>query len=159
MTENRSRAELLAAISPEQRAQIVTSPEEMAALEFDWSFWGRPKQHAPAGNWSNWLILAGRGFGKTRTGAEWVRQNMCGDTPLTGGRWRHIAIIAETAANARDVMVGDGKEPSNLSAGSASTAAHAGAAAAIWAAPSPNDSRRARRNPDVDSAITAIRTR
>jgi hypothetical protein len=98
------------------------------------------------------LILAGRGFGKTRTGAEWVRQNLCGDTPLTGGRWRHIAIIAETAANARDVMVGDGKEPSNPSAGSASTAAHAGAAAAIWAAPSPNDSRRARRNPDVGDA-------
>jgi phage terminase large subunit-like protein len=43
---------------------------------------------------------------------------MCGDTPLTGGRWRHIAIIAETAADARDVMVGDGKEPSNPSAGS-----------------------------------------
>jgi predicted phage terminase large subunit-like protein len=118
MTDNRSRAELLAALSPEQRAQIITSPEEMAALEFDWSFWGRPKQHAPAGDWSNWLILAGRGFGKTRTGAEWVRQNMCGDTPLTGGKWRHIAIIAETAADARDVMVGDGKEPSNPSAGS-----------------------------------------
>jgi phage terminase large subunit-like protein len=90
----------------------------MAALEFDWSFWGRPKQHAPTGDWSNWLILAGRGFGKTRTGAEWVRQNMCGSTPSTGGKWRHIAIIAETAADARDVMVGDGKEPSNPSAGS-----------------------------------------
>jgi phage terminase large subunit-like protein len=48
----------------------------MAALEFDWSFWD-----APAGSWSNWLILAGRGFGKTRTCAEWVRRNMCGDTP------------------------------------------------------------------------------
>jgi phage terminase large subunit-like protein len=34
------------------------------------------------------------------------------------GKWRHIAIIAETAADARDVMVGDGKEPSNPSAGS-----------------------------------------
>ena len=108
MTDNRSRAELLTAL--EQRAQIITSPEEMAALEFDWSFWGRPKQHAPAGNWSNWLILAGRGFGKTLTGAEWVRQNMCGDTPLTGGKWRRIAIIAETAADARDVMVGDGTD-------------------------------------------------
>jgi hypothetical protein len=93
-------ARIVAAPKPEQRAQNVSSPEEMAALEFDWSFWGRLKQYAPAGNWSNWLILAGRGFGKTRTGAEWVRQNMCGDTPLTGGRWRYIAIIAETAANA-----------------------------------------------------------
>jgi hypothetical protein len=38
-----------------------------------------------------------------RTGAEWVRANMCGDTPLTGGRWSHVALIAETAADARDV--------------------------------------------------------
>jgi hypothetical protein len=53
MTDNRNRAELLAAMSPEQRAQIITSPEEMAALEFDWTFWGRPQQHAPAGDWSN----------------------------------------------------------------------------------------------------------
>jgi hypothetical protein len=43
---------------------------------------------------------------------------MCGSTPLTGGKWRHIAIIAETAADARDVVVGDGKQPSNPSAGS-----------------------------------------
>jgi phage terminase large subunit-like protein len=64
------------------------------------------------------LILAGRGFGKTRTGAEWVRANMCGDTPLTGGRWRHGALIAETAADARDVIVGDGKMASDPTAGS-----------------------------------------
>jgi hypothetical protein len=53
------------------------------------------------------LILAGRGFGETCTGAEWVRANMRGDTPLTGGRRRHVALIAETAADARDVMVGE----------------------------------------------------
>jgi phage terminase large subunit-like protein len=78
----------------------------------------RPEQIAPPGTWDNWLILAGRGFGKTRTGAEWVRANMCGDTPLTGGRWRHVALIAETAADARDVMVGDGKMSSDTTAGS-----------------------------------------
>ena len=59
---------------------------DYASLDFDWSFWRRPEQIAPPGTWDNWLILAGRGFGKTRTGAEWVRANMCGDTPLTGGR-------------------------------------------------------------------------
>jgi hypothetical protein len=53
MTDNRSRAQLLAALLPAQRAQIITSPEETAALEFDWSFSGRPRQHAPAGSWSN----------------------------------------------------------------------------------------------------------
>ena len=87
-------------------------------LEFDWGFWGRPEQIAPPGTWDNWLILAGRGFGKTRTGAEWVRANMCGDTPLTGGRWGHVALVAESAADARDVMVGDGKMASDPTAGS-----------------------------------------
>ena len=62
---------------------------DYASLDFDWSIWGRLEQIAPPGTWDNWLILAGRGFGKTRKGAEWVRANMCGDTPLTGGRWRH----------------------------------------------------------------------
>lgn len=56
-----------------------------------------------------WLILAGRGFGKTRSGAEWVRANVCGDTPLAAGKYRQLALIAETAADARDVLVGEGK--------------------------------------------------
>src|SRR5690606_30323069 len=76
------------------------SPEEEKALEHDWSFWARPKQTAPAWAWYAWLILAGRGFGKTRIGAEWViEQARAGN-----GRTR-IALVAETAADARDVMV------------------------------------------------------
>lgn len=66
-------------------------------------------QIAPDGNWSVWLLLAGRGFGKTRAGAEWVRSQVCGSTPLGRGRCRHVALVAETAADARDVMVGDGR--------------------------------------------------
>jgi phage terminase large subunit-like protein len=111
----------LAAMSPEVREQWLSrfnTPQALEMLRFRWEFWGRPSQFAPSGDWSHWLILAGRGFGKTRTGAEWVRDNMCGDTPLTGGRWRHIALIAETAADARDVMVGDGKATSDPRAGS-----------------------------------------
>lgn len=65
--------------------------------KFDWPHFARPSQLAPDGNWFCWLILAGRGFGKTRTGAEWVRSQVCGSTPLTGGRYRHIALVAETA--------------------------------------------------------------
>jgi predicted phage terminase large subunit-like protein len=79
--------------------------------KFDWPHFARPSQLAPDGDWFCWLILAGRGFGKTRTGAEWVRSQVCGSTPLTGGRYRHIALVAETAADARDVMVGDGRAP------------------------------------------------
>jgi phage terminase large subunit-like protein len=118
--QHESIAEIIAT-SPEQREQFVArfgTAEYVQLLEFLWEFWGRPSQFAPEGDWSTWLILAGRGFGKTRTGAEWVRANMCGGTPLAPGRWRHIALIAETAADARDVMVGDGKAVSDPKAGS-----------------------------------------
>lgn len=50
-------------------------------------------------------MLAGRGWGKTRTGAEWVRSIATGATPLTGGQYSHIAIVGETAADNRDVIV------------------------------------------------------
>lgn len=81
------------------------------AAKFDWRHQARPEQLAPSGDWFAWMILAGRGFGKTRTGAEWVRENICGSTPLSPGKYKHVALIAETAADARDVMVGDGKGP------------------------------------------------
>lgn len=50
-------------------------------------------------------MLAGRGFGKTRAGAEWVRSKVCGTTPLGKGSARRVALVAETAADARDVLV------------------------------------------------------
>lgn len=59
----------------------------------------------PAGDWTTWLILAGRGWGKTKTGAETIRSLVCGETPLAKGGYRHIGLIAETSSDARDVMV------------------------------------------------------
>ena len=59
----------------------------------------------PPGEWTTWLVLAGRGFGKTRCGAEWVRASVCGTSPLGAGTHRRVALIAETAADARDIMV------------------------------------------------------
>ncbi len=73
------------------------TPNEVAALEYDWPFWARPNQLPPEGDWRTWLLLAGRGFGKTRTGAEWVRS-------ITSTRGR-IALVAPTAADVRDVIV------------------------------------------------------
>lgn len=67
-------------------------------LEHDWHFWARPNQLAPSGTWRVWLLLAGRGFGKSRSGAEWVNEKAM-HAPV------RIALIAETAADARDVMV------------------------------------------------------
>lgn len=90
-----------------ERAKILADLSETAAdaLQWDWHFWGRPDQLPPPGQWVTWLILAGRGWGKTRTGAEWVRYKVCGPTPLAAGQARRVAIVAETAADARDVMV------------------------------------------------------
>lgn len=83
------------------------SEEELAELKWHWAFWARPNQLAPEGIWNTWLVLAGRGFGKTRMGSEWIRQNVTGPTPLSPppSGWRRIALVAETAADARDVMV------------------------------------------------------
>lgn len=83
------------------------SEEEQAELRWHWAFWARDNQRAPDGLWNTWLVLAGRGFGKTRMGSEWIRENVCGSTPMSAGpaRWGRIALVAETAADARDVMV------------------------------------------------------
>ena len=83
-----------------QQRKILTSlnDDELEALEFDWIYWGRKNQLPPSGKWRTWLLLAGRGFGKTRTGAEWVRAQV-------GNNRSRIALVAPTAADARDVMV------------------------------------------------------
>ena len=103
----KSKAELLAEMTPEEQAEFYASlkPEQIAALRYSWDFWARPNQMEPEGDWDTWLVLAGRGFGKTRIGAEWIRQNVCGPTPLSAGRCSRIALVAETAPDARDVMV------------------------------------------------------
>lgn len=81
--------------------------KELAELRWHWDFWARANQKAPEGLWNTWLVLAGRGFGKTRMGSEWIRSKACGSTPLSApsSGWARIALVAETAADARDVMV------------------------------------------------------
>lgn len=99
-----SVAERLASLPPEDRAKAIAalSNEEAEAILHDWrGFLGRPEQMAPGGDWDIWLALAGRGWGKTRTGAEWVREE------VEAGRASRIALVAETAADARDVMVAE----------------------------------------------------
>lgn len=102
-----SPAQLLASLPEKQREAKLTklSTETKAALRYHWPFWARPNQLPPPEPWSTWLVLAGRGFGKTRAGAEWVRSVACGPTPLAAGKHRRIAVVAETAADARDVLV------------------------------------------------------
>ncbi len=64
-----------------------------------------PHQVPPAGDWRTWVILGGRGAGKTRAGAEWVRSIVEGALPQSSGKARRVAIIAETIEQAREVMV------------------------------------------------------
>lgn len=90
----------------ERKAELSKlSTEQLALLRWRWDFVARPDQLEPEGDWLTWLILSGRGWGKTRTGAETIRAWVCGDTPLSAGRYSRIALVAETAADARDVMV------------------------------------------------------
>lgn len=98
---------MLASLSEKERNEWLAklSIEEQAALKWKWRFWARPNQIEPEGKWATWLILAGRGFGKTRTGAETIRDWACGTTPLGKGKVTRIALVAETASDARDVMV------------------------------------------------------
>lgn len=69
------------------------------ALLYDWPLWARAEQLPPAGSWFCWLILAGRGWGKTRTGAEWINAR------VESGKFGRIGLIGETAADVRDVIV------------------------------------------------------
>ncbi len=100
-------AGFLASLTPRRRKRFLASltQQELTSLNYDWRFWARPEQSPPEGDWHIWLILAGRGAGKTRCGAEWVRECVCGPTPLGGGMYQRIALVAETAADARDVIV------------------------------------------------------
>lgn len=68
-------------------------------IRYRWSLQSRPEQRQPSGSWKVWLILTGRGWGKTRTGAETVR------AWVEGGQHQRIHLVAPTAADARDTMV------------------------------------------------------
>lgn len=88
-------------LTQDQRQRLKTdlTDEESAYLLFDWERWARPSQLPPPGDWLVWLLLAGRGFGKSRTGAEWCR-SQAETFPNSRG-----ALIGPTAADVRDVMV------------------------------------------------------
>ena len=83
----------------DDRKRVVgeMSPLECALLFYDWNFWARQDQAPPLGDWIVWLILAGRGAGKTRAGAEAVRQ--------WSKDFRIVNLIGPTADDVRDVMV------------------------------------------------------
>lgn len=94
-------ASWLASLPEVLRTNLIDTltPSQAYALLYDWPFWARPTQLPPKGEWRIWLVLAGRGFGKTRTGAELVRSRVATRSA------RRLALVAPTTADARDVMV------------------------------------------------------
>jgi phage terminase large subunit-like protein len=79
--------------------EIAPTEAERLVLEYTWSFWARTNQIPPPGDWFTWLILSGRGFGKTRIGAEWVIER------AKHGPFFPIALVGQTKADVRDTMI------------------------------------------------------
>ena len=107
LQETRSPAEFLASAPPAMVTQFLDSLSDatLAALPWLFEFWAAPHQLPPEGDWRSWVCLGGRGAGKTRAGAEWVRAQVEGARPNDAGRARRVALVAETYDQARDVMV------------------------------------------------------
>lgn len=82
--------------------------EEGLALLYHWPFWARPDQLPPPGDrWWVWLIMGGRGSGKTRPGAEWIiqKEREWYQKKRTASDHLRLALVAETEDDGRDIMV------------------------------------------------------
>ena len=99
--EGRSLLVAMRSLAPQTRRAAIgsLSTREAEAVLYAWEeFWARPHQVEPEGDWwTTWAIITGRGWGKTRTAAEWVRKRLG-----TYGRW---AFVGRTAGDVREVMV------------------------------------------------------
>jgi len=95
-----SPAQLLASLNEQERQEWwqALSTEQQASLKYQWDFWARPDQLEPVGDWSTWLALAGRGFGKTELGAQWVRKRVSEGAMA-------VALVAETQKDLEEVMI------------------------------------------------------
>ena len=99
MASNRLLKWLLKMPLAERHAHLAKlTGAERAELRYHWELWAREEQLPPAGDWRTWLVMAGRGFGKTRLGAEWVRL-------VATDRDARIALVGASLAEARSVMV------------------------------------------------------
>ena len=94
-----SALDILAAKPFEARRREIER-RGIETVRTDWPLWCQPGQAAPPGSWRTWMMMAGRGFGKTRAGAEWVRA--LGER---GNSKTAIALVAATIGEARNVMV------------------------------------------------------
>lgn len=103
----KSGAGWLASATPEVVDEFLGGLSDQALLALPWifEFWALPHQLPPEGAWKTWVIMGGRGAGKTRAGAEWVRAEVEGATPDAPGRAQRVALVGETVDQVREVMI------------------------------------------------------
>ncbi|GLS87387.1 hypothetical protein GCM10010873_35470 [Cypionkella aquatica] len=103
----RSGADWLACATQAEVDAFLDDLSENALLSLPWlfEFWALPHQLPPAGAWKTWVIMGGRGAGKTRAGSEWVRAEVEGAGPLDLGRSRRVALVGETVDQVIAVMI------------------------------------------------------
>jgi phage terminase large subunit-like protein len=99
-TNGFTRAWWAAAEDHERRTFLESLSEyELESFFNDWRIWARDKQLAPEGIWTTWLLLAGRGFGKTRTSVEFVKDE------VAQARSGRIAIVGQGESDIREVLI------------------------------------------------------
>jgi phage terminase large subunit-like protein len=98
---------LLSGLPPDERDGLLATLSPNALMSLPWLFehWALAHQLPPEGDWTTWVVLGGRGAGKTRAGAEWVRAEVEGGKPGDPGRSARVALVGETLDEAREVMV------------------------------------------------------
>jgi phage terminase large subunit-like protein len=101
-----SPVELLQALPPEDKEAYLggLSQDEADALLRSWEFWARPEQLEPPGEWVWWMLVTGRGWGKNRTGAEWVADRCEQFAKL--GIPHLVGLVGQTNDDVHRVMVG-----------------------------------------------------
>ena len=95
----------LRASSPRKSWPGGLTPDEAALIENEWVANAVSWQYPFGGAPDRWLVLGGRGAGKTRLGAEWVNALVRGFAPFSLSRYGQIALVAETLGDAREVMI------------------------------------------------------
>ena len=103
----RSGADWLACAEPQAVEAFLDGLSDNALMALPWmfEFWALPHQLPPDGAWKTWVIMGGRGAGKTRAGSEWVRAEVEGAAPQDLGRSRRVALVGETVEQVVKVMI------------------------------------------------------
>jgi phage terminase large subunit-like protein len=98
-------------LSPRERTALLAEmgKPELQALDVAWDVFANPHQRMPQAadgtDWTIWLLIGGRGCGKTRAGAQWVTAQALGIAPFAGRAHRSIALVGETEHDVREVMI------------------------------------------------------